>query len=143
MRQLLARAAACGLSVHGVEMKGGKLGRYVPELRRIYFDLDLSIAERRTVIAHELGHYHYGHDCSTATNERQANTYAATMLVDPEWYAELEEINHDAEWIAEEMNVAPYVIVDYRRYCLQRIGNATYTRPRMGIGQWLHRAASV
>lgn len=140
MRQLLARAAAYGLSVHGTDMTGDKLGRYVPELRRIYFDLQLPIADRRTVIAHELGHHHYGHDCSTPANERQADAYAATLLVDPEWYAELEAINHDAEWIAEEMNVAPYVIVDYRRLCLQRIGDATYTRPRMGVGQWLHRA---
>ena len=140
MRQLLARASQYGISVHGVEMKGGKLGRFVPRLRRIYFEISLPLAERRSVIAHELGHAHYGHDCTTPSSERQANTYAATLLVDPEWYAELESINHDAEWIADEMNVAPYVIIDYRHLCLQRIGHSTYTRPRMGVGQWLHRA---
>lgn len=124
-------------------MKGGKLGRFVPRLRRIYFEISLPLAERRSVIAHELGHAHYGHDCTTPANERQANAYAATLLVDPEWYAELEAINRDAEWIAEEMNVAPHIIADYRTLCLRRIGDTTYTRPRMGIGQWLYRASAM
>jgi Zn-dependent peptidase ImmA (M78 family) len=143
VRDLLARAAQYGLSVHGAHLTGDKIGRYVPSLQRIYFDLSLCMAERRTVIAHELGHAHYGHDCDSPANERQADAFAATLLVDPEWYAELERVNHDAEWIAEEMNVAPYVIVDYRRYCLQRFGNVTYTRPRLGAGQWVHRAVQV
>jgi Zn-dependent peptidase ImmA (M78 family) len=140
VRELLARAAAAGLTVHGAHLSGDMIGCYVPELRRIYFDLSLTAAERRSAVAHELGHHHYGHDCSTPANERQADAYAAALLVEPEWYAELERIHHDAEWIAEEMSVAPWVIVDYRRYCLQRIGEATYTRARMGAGQWLHRA---
>lgn len=140
MRQLLAIAARFGLTVHGSHLSGGKIGCYVPELQRIYFDLSLTLPERRSVIAHEIAHSHYGHDCNSRTNERQADAYAARMLVEPEWYAELERVNHDANWIAEEMNVAPYVVEDYRRYCLQRIGEATYADARMGAGQWAHRA---
>lgn len=143
MKQLLARAAAVGLQVHGSHLPRPKIGSYVPELRRIYFDLDLTIAERRTVIAHELGHHHYGHDCDSPRHERLADAYAATLLVDPAWYAELERIDSDAEWIADEMNVAPYVIVDYRRYCLQRIGDVTYSHARMGVGQWAHRSVTA
>lgn len=143
MRELIARAAEYGLSVHGSDMSGGKIGRYVPHLQRIYFDLSLTLSERRTVIAHELGHAHFGHDCDSPRNERQADAFAATLLVDPEWYAELEQINHDAEWIAEEMMVAPYVIVDYRRYCLSRLGDVTYVSSRMGAGQSLHRAVGA
>lgn len=132
-----------GLEVHGAHIPRPKVGAYFPDLKRIYFDLALTYAERRTVIAHEIGHAHYGHTCDSEKNERLADRYAATLLVNPEWYAELEQINHDAEWIADEMIVAPYVIVDYRKYCLQRIGDVTYTRPRMGIGQWLHKAAAL
>lgn len=143
MRQLLQRAAEAGLEVHGSHMPPPKIGAYVPELRRIYFDLRLTLPERRSVIAHELGHAHYGHDCDSPKHERLADAFAATLLVDPEWYAELEQINHDAEWIADEMNVAPYVIVDYREHCLQRLGVATYTRARMGAGQWAHRAVHL
>lgn len=143
MRQLLARAADAGLEVHGSHLPRPKIGAFIPELRRIYFDLRLTLAERRSVIAHELGHAHYGHDCDSPKHERLADAYAATLLVDPAWYAELEQINHDAEWIADEMQVAPYVILDYRRYCLQRLGSVTYTHPRMGIGQWAHRAVHL
>lgn len=143
MRELLQRAWAMGLEVHGSHIPRPKVGAYFPDLGRIYFDLDLTYAERRTVIAHELGHAHYGHTCDSDRNERQADRYAATLLVDPEWYSELERINTDAEWIADEMNVAPYVIVDYRRYCLQRVGDVTYTHSRMGLRQWAHRAGVV
>lgn len=131
-------AATSGLEVHAVPMPPGYLGYYAPDESRIYFNLRCTPAERRAVVAHELGHAHYGHDCDTPANERQADTYAATLLIDPHWYAELERINHDAEWIAEEMNVTVEVIQDYRRFCLRRMGNVTYTRPRMGAGQWDH-----
>lgn len=140
MRELLAIAAAHGLRVHGAHLEGEKIGAYAPELGRIYFDLSLTHAERRSVIAHELGHHHHRHLCDSSDNERQANTYAATLLVEPEWYAELERINSDAEWIAEEMDVAPWTIVDYRRYCLLRLEHVTYARARMGAGQWDYRA---
>lgn len=143
MKDLLTKAAEYGLTVHGSHLKNGKIGRYVPDLRRVYFDLSLTAAERRSVIAHELGHAHYGHDHDSPQNERQADAFAAKLLVDPDWYAELEQINHDAEWIAEEMTVAPYVIVDYRRYHLQRLGAATYVQPRMGAGMWVRRWVEV
>lgn len=143
MRELLTKAAEYGLTVHGSHMTGGKVGRFVPGLKRIYFDLSLTLAERRTVIAHELGHAHYGHAEDSEVNERQADAYAAALLVDPHWYAELEAINHDAEWIADEMTVTAYCIIDFRSYCLTRVHGTTYSRARMGVGQWAHRAAVV
>ena len=143
MRELLAKAAEYGLQVHAADLTDGKIGVYAPALGRIYFDLSLTLPWRRSVIAHELGHAHYGHDCDSDRNERQADAYAARLLVDPERYAQLEQIHHDANLIAEEMDVAPYVIEDYRRYCLQRIGAATYARARMGAGQWAHRELTL
>lgn len=143
MHDLLGKAAEYGLEVHGAHLDGDKIGVYAPELGRIYFDLDLDAAERRSVIAHEIGHAHYGHTCDSEWNERQADTFAATLLINPAWYAELELINADASWIAEEMNVAQWVVEDYRSYCLQRMGDVTYTRPRMGAGQWDHRGKAV
>lgn len=142
MRDLLAMAARAGLEVHAIEMPEGDLGYYAEDERRIYFNLICTPFERRSVIAHELGHHHYGHGCDDRpAHERQADTYAATLLVDPELYADLERINDDADWIADEMSVTPEVIQDYRNYCLQKLGAVTYTRPKMGVGQWLHRAA--
>lgn len=143
MRELIARAAQMGLEVHASHLPGDTVGLYVPSLGRIYFDIRLTPSERRSVIAHELGHAHYGHDCDSPSNERQAEAYAATLLVDPEWYAELERVTPHAADIADEMCVTVEVIEDYRRYCLQRIGDVTYTRARMGGRQWAYRAASV
>lgn len=143
MRRLLSIASSYGLAVHGAHLTGGRIGRYIPELRRIYFDLSLTLPERRTVIAHEIGHAHHGHDCDSDANDRQADAFAARLLIDPEWYAALERINHDANWIAEEMNVTAYAIEDYRRYCLQRIGDVTYASPRMGAAQWAHREPNL
>lgn len=143
MKRLLTIAASYGLAVHGAHLVGERVGRYIPELQRIYFDLSLPMPERRTVIAHEIAHAHYGHDCDTESHERQADAFAAQLLIDPERYAELERINHDANWIAEEMNIAPYAVEDYRRYCLQRFGDVTYANARMGSAQWAHRAPSV
>ncbi|MBT2485773.1 MULTISPECIES: ImmA/IrrE family metallo-endopeptidase [unclassified Microbacterium] len=133
-------AARAGLEVHAIDMPEGDLGYYAADEQRIYFNLICTPDERRAVIAHELGHHHYGHACGDhPPNERQADAYAATLLVAPDLYAELEQINSHAEWIAEEMGVTPEVILDYRTYCLQRLGRVTYTRARMGVGQWLHR----
>jgi Zn-dependent peptidase ImmA (M78 family) len=140
VRELLAKAAEYGLEVHGSHLPHPKVGSYIPELQRVYFDLSLTMPWRRSVIAHEIGHAHHGHLCDSTVNEKQADAFAAHLLVEPEWYAELEQISHDANWIGEEMNVAPYVIEDYRRYCLQRLGSATYARARMGAGQWEFRA---
>ncbi len=144
MRDLLMMAARAGLEVHAIEMPEGDLGYYAIDEQRIYFNLLCTPFERRSVIAHELGHHHYGHGCEDdPPSERQADTYAATLLIDPRSYADLERISHHAEWIADEMGVTPEVIHDYRRYCLQRIGDFTYTRPRMGVGQWLHRGVTA
>lgn len=142
MKDLLTMAARAGLEVHAIEMPEGDLGYYAHDEQRIYFNLLCTPVERRSVIAHELGHHHYAHDCEDdPAAERQADIYAATLLIDPDMYAELEQISHHAEWIAEEMSVTAEVVEDYRRHCLQRLGDVTYTRPRMGVGQWLHRWA--
>lgn len=143
MRELIALAAKYGLRVHGAHLEGDKLGVYAPELRRIYFDLSCTYAERRSVIAHELGHHYYGHENDSPANEAQADKFAAQLLVEPSWYAELEQVNDDVCWIAEEMQVAPWVIEHYRRHCLERLGRVTYARPRMGAWQWDHKAVNA
>jgi Zn-dependent peptidase ImmA (M78 family) len=143
VRDLLAKAAEYGLRVHGAHLSDGKIGAYAPELGRVYFDLSLTVPERRSVIAHELGHHHYGHDCDSPANERQADAYAARLLINPAWYAELEAIDSDAAWIAEEMNVAPWVVEAFRRHCVQKLEHVTYAWPRMGARQWAHKAVRV
>jgi hypothetical protein len=94
----------------------------------------------RSTLAHECGHAFYGHNCTSPAGERQARKYAATLLIDPEEYARLERINPDQHWLAEEFSVTPRIIFDYEAFCLTRVRGVTYSRVRMGVGQWAHRA---
>ncbi len=136
MKQLLARAAALGISVHVWQLDRDVNGLYDDLERIIYLTLGLTIPEQRSTLAHELGHARYGHDCTNAKAERQARAYAAALLIDPVEYAYLERINADQHWIADELMVTPRIIFDYERYCLTRLRGVTYARAKMGIGQW-------
>lgn len=134
MKELLHRAAALGVRVVMTHMPEGLLGGYSPIENRIYLDLGLTPCERRSVLAHELGHVYYGHTCDQGPNspiERQADTYAATLLVHPEDYAQLEQISPDVHYIAEELNVTPDTVHAFRRYVLQRLGARTYAGRRL------------
>jgi len=142
MRDLLRRAAEEGLTVHACRLPPGLLGCYEPDASRIWFDLGLTPAERRSVIAHELGHHYYRHRESTPSNERAADRYAAAMLIDPAEYARLEPIHPDADTLADELQVTVTVIEAFRRLVLTRVGDITYANARMGRGQWEHRSAS-
>lgn len=140
MRDLLRFAADEGLTVHATRLPPGYLGFYEPDARRIWFDLGLTPAERRSVIAHELGHHHYGHRESTPRNERDADRYAASMLIAPDDYERLERIHPDVHTLADELDVTVKIVEAFRHLVLARVGDTTYARPRMGRGQWDHRA---
>jgi Zn-dependent peptidase ImmA (M78 family) len=127
------RAATLGVRVVMTHMPDGFLGGYSPLESRIYLDLGLTPCERRSVLAHELGHVYYGHTCDEGPDspiERQADTYAATLLVRPEDYAQLERISPDVHYIAEELNVTPDIVHAFRRHVLQRLGARTYAGRR-------------
>lgn len=128
MRDLIKYAADRGLTVHAAHLPEGYLGFYEAEPKRIWFDIGLTPAETRSVIAHELGHEHYGHLCDSSRNEREADAFAATLLIDPHEFAMLEQIDPSVESLADEFGVTPDVIRDYRRYCLRRIGERVYLK---------------
>lgn len=126
-------AAALGVRVVLTHLPDDMLGAYSPIEERVYLDLGLTPSERRSVLAHELGHVHYGHTCDLGPDshiERQADAYAATLLVHPEDYAHLERISADTHFIAEELDVTPNVIDDFRRYVLRKLGHRTYAGHR-------------
>ena len=127
MRLLVGIAAGLGVRLHGAYLPDGDLGYYSPDEDRIYFDLTLTPLERRCTIAHELGHAYYGHRSDSDQNERIADTYAAELLIDPVAYAAAEQVSDDVEFLAEELCVVPGLIEHYRRHCLQRLGERTYS----------------
>lgn len=131
MRELLELAAARGLTVHATHMPIGYLGFWDPASARIWFDIGLTPAERRVVIAHELGHEFYGDCCDSDRAEARANAYAAALLIDPADYATLEASGADLESIADELTVTVECVRDFRHHCLRQVGRSVYVkRPR-------------
>lgn len=139
MRALVRVAAALGVRLHATHLDEQTLGLYSPDEQRIYFDIRLTPNERRVTIAHELGHAYYGHDHSNPKHERQAEVFAAELLIDPEKYARLERVDPDQHRLADDLGVTVELIRTYEEHCLERVRGMTYTRARMGAGQWEYR----
>ncbi|CAN7263340.1 ImmA/IrrE family metallo-endopeptidase [Microbacterium foliorum] len=139
MLELVRFAAAQGIELHAAHLDEDVLGYWSPDEGRIYFDLQLTPDERDTTIAHELGHVHYGHRCDTERNERQADTFAASLLIDPRAYAQAEATNPDTHHIAEELGVTVELVEFFETNCLTRLHGVTYAHARHGSRQWAHR----
>lgn len=145
MRDLIHHAATLGVRVHVVDIEGDPalLGYFSPKFNVIVVRLGMTYAQSRWVLGHECGHAYYGHVCtgpaSRSKAERQANAYAARLLIDPDEYARLEAINSDQHWLADEFRVHVDGIRAFEEHCLTRLRGVTYARARMGVGQWMHR----
>lgn len=146
LRDLVRHAASLGAEVHfaPIDNDPDLLGYFLPESKRIVVRIGMTLAQSRWVLGHEAGHAYYGHRCtgprSRDAAERQADAYAARLLIDPAEYARLEQINPDQHWLAEEFSLDVAGIFAYEEHCLTRLRGVTYSRARMGIGQWAHRA---
>lgn len=149
LRDLIHHAATLGADVHfaPIDDEPELLGYFSPKHNRIIVRLGMTLPQSRWVLGHECGHAYYGHACSGMhvrdAAERQANAYAARLLVDPEEYARLEAINSDPHWLADEFSLHVDGIFAYEEHCLTRMVGVTYSRARMGVGQWAHRAVLV
>ena len=98
-----------------------------PAARTITVRYGLPYRYTRSFIAHELGHAHYGHKVTTPKNERQADSYAAQLLITEEAYRATEvAYGTNVEKLAFELNVAPNIIEAWR---------ALYERPKIYDGQ--------
>lgn len=107
---------------------GDALGYYDPATDEVHIDFDLTPIEQRCIVAHELGHAWHGHDCSTPRAEREADIYAADLLIDASELANLDQLElHDHD-IADELRVTPDVLATYRDNHMQRIGDFVYPR---------------
>lgn len=142
MRDLLRRAAGLGVSVHLAQIDDPELlGYYDRNLNMIVLALGMTRTQTQCVLAHELAHAMLGHTHTTGPAERRADQLAASMLIHPDDYRRAESLYSDIASIAAELGVTIEVVRDYQRLCLQRIGDRTYLRPRLGRGQYI--AATV
>lgn len=138
LNDVLAAAAGIGVTVH-VSHLTDCLGLYDHRTREIHIDFGLTPIEQRCVAAHELGHAVYGHDCSTLRAEREADIYAADLLIDAAELAALDQVGlHDHD-IADELDVTPDVLATYRTHHMQRLGRIVY--PRRGRGKFSNALA--
>jgi Zn-dependent peptidase ImmA (M78 family) len=85
------------------------------------------VAQQRLTLAHECGHHAHGHDWTQAhdrdRDEREADTYAARLLITPRAYADAERLvgGHDGA-LARELNVQAHHIALWRADYLRRVG---------------------
>lgn len=147
MERATKAANRLGYAVFVCALPGDILACTVPSIKRIFVDCRLTDDEQGAHLWHEVGHVYHGHPCdkhprtvSGRANERQADRFAARMLIDPAKYAALEAVNPDQHHLAEELGVPVEYVHVYEQDCLTRVRGATYTHAREGVGQWAHRA---
>lgn len=110
MKDLFALAESNGIKVQEVRLRAFR-GFYVDEVQIIVVSSLLNTTQKRTTLAHELGHAHYG-DVAVLDEplrewqERRADEWAAELLIDPQQYAEAEALHgpHPGA-IAQHLNV--------------------------------------
>lgn len=132
MTELMKLAEQYGVTVELCHIDDAA-GFYDPIAQRISLEIDLTPDELRSTFAHELGHVHHGHTCDLGPDspiERQADAFAARLLVDPEEYAAAERISSDVHYLADELSVTPDVVDAFRRYVLKKFGHRTYADHR-------------
>lgn len=118
MATLMEEANRLGVRVHLAHLEEDFLGIYDDQESRIYIRIGMSMAEVKEVLAHELAHAFYRHQCSTGPHERIADKRAARLLVDVERYAEAESIDPSPWAIADELGLTAKVVEDFQRYWL-------------------------
>jgi len=114
MESLLAHAASLGLTV-----KWRDLGRRNGELTSsglVLLNPRKSLTTQRITLAHECGHHWHGHDWTRShdreRDERQADAYAARLLIEAADYAAAERIvgPHPGA-LAKELGVTPRLVM--------------------------------
>lgn len=145
MRDLTNLATALGLTI--IEEYGRHAAGYRPDENVIRLWPGLSAVDRRSLLAHELGHHVLGHvptppGVTHDKNERAASEWAADRLISLAAYREVEAIRGGhIESMAHDLEVHPKLVVIYRDR-LARIGDAVYRKPRIGAGQFSARVAA-
>lgn len=117
MDELIAHAETLGLRV-----KWRDLGRRSGELHSsglVFLNPRRSVLTQRVTLAHECGHAWHGHDWTgrhdVERDERQADTYAARLLISPVEYAMAERVvgEHPGA-IARELGVTRALVELWR-----------------------------
>ncbi|PDQ35988.1 MAG: hypothetical protein B5766_02250 [Candidatus Lumbricidophila eiseniae] len=115
MNTPLQEATRLGIPVDITPLPDGILGYYLHADRRIELTTRLTPIEERCVLAHELGHAHFGHTYDSDRAERQADAYAVRLLIDPADFAAAEQLNPEPHAMADELDVTVEYVELYRK----------------------------
>lgn len=99
--------------VHEVELPPGWLGCVDVEKRIVWLDSRLTPAERRSTLAHEIGHLERGIACHwapTHPEEKAADEWAARRLIDIPSLTRALQWSQRLEDIAEELWVDVHIV---------------------------------
>lgn len=119
MRDLAREAQQLGARVAFAYLEPPMLGHCDVERGEILVHLPLTEAQRKEVLAHELGHYREGHTCSTPENERRADRHAARLLVNLADYRAAAALHPaDPGAIADELGVTRRIVRIYEKELL-------------------------
>ncbi len=94
----------------------GDLGGWFPNAHVILVAKGLGKGDYLHTLAHELGHAYHGHDgCYNPRQERQADRFAAELLIDPLAYKQAENLYSEHPGaIAAELGVARHTVMVWR-----------------------------
>lgn len=125
MEDLIKHAGQLGLRI-----KFTALGRRTAELHSsglIYVNHERPLILQRAAVAHECGHWVHGHDWSRDhdqdRDERQADMYAARLLISAQAYADAERVaGPHIGAIAKELCVPGRLVELWRDAYLRQVG---------------------
>ncbi|MGQ7788155.1 ImmA/IrrE family metallo-endopeptidase [Nesterenkonia sp. K-15-9-6] len=106
---LLAHADAMRVTVRHIDDLD-TWGLYCAQTHTIHLRSGMGTVQWRTTLAHELGHAHWGHTMTCPKTERQADEYAARLLIPPtRWEAATTEAD-TVEALSQELLVLPNLV---------------------------------
>ncbi len=114
LSDLLGLCGEAGVEVCTARLPSGWLGAYDDPRRRILLAPGLTPVEERCVLAHELGHALRMHVGTSAAAERDAERFAARLLIDPVALRAACTWARDDVELAEELGVTVDVLHAYR-----------------------------
>ncbi|MBO9555546.1 ImmA/IrrE family metallo-endopeptidase [Cellulomonas sp.] len=126
MDDLLNHAAGLGLRVQFRDLGRVRNGE-IHSSGLVVINDRRTVATQRITLAHECGHHVHGHDWTTRhdrdRDEREADTYAARLLISPEALAEAEAlVGCRDSALARELNVQAKHIALWRASYLKEVG---------------------
>jgi Zn-dependent peptidase ImmA (M78 family) len=140
---LMGKAAEIGVTVTTGELPEGWWGSWNHHTRTITLLEGLGVVQRRSVLAHELGHAVHNHKGTTPENEAEARVWAARALIHPARAAATAKRINWLGLIAKELGVLPEDIAAYyqsltdeERLCIRGLA---MMEPQ-GFGRWSNAA---